>query len=159
MLPGALVQLGQLGGEGGQPGGEVVGLQPGAAGGVEGLGGGEQRLPGAFDGGREPGQLGLGLVEQRAEAVGEPVQVLLDPPQFVLGGGQVGAGPGGRRGVQVVAVEVVGVDGADVAVAGLVDAAAQLREVVHGAAGRGESSTAVIVSMEIRRSRWAVSSS
>src|SRR5690606_25513279 len=134
---GALVQRGQLRGQGGEPGREVVGLQARAAGGVEGLGGGEQGLPGALHGGREAGQLGLRLVEERAEARREAVQLVLDPAQFVLGGGQFGAGAGGGGRLQVVAVEVVGVDGRDVVVTGLVDAAADRLEVGDGLAGRG----------------------
>ncbi|CAM5745584.1 hypothetical protein SAFG77S_12915 [Streptomyces afghaniensis] len=137
VLPGALVQLGELGGQGGETGGEAVGLQPCRPYGVERVGGGEQGLAGALDRGGEAGQLGLGLAEQRAEALGEPVQLLLDPAELLLGGGQLAAGAGGGRGLQVVAVEVVGVDGVDVLVAGLVDAPAERVEVGDGAPGGG----------------------
>lgn len=159
VLSRALVQPGQLRTEGGETGGEVVRPQTGAACGVQGVGGGEQSLPGAFDGGRQPGQLGLRLAEQGAEALGEVVEFLLDPAQLGPGGGQFRAGVGGGGRFQVVPVQVVGVDGADVLVADLVDAPAQGIEVGDRAPGGGEESTAAIVSIEIRRSRWAVSSS
>ena len=67
VLPGALVELGQLRGEGGEPGGEVVGPQPRGAYGVECVARGEQRLAGPLDGRREPGELRLRLAEQRPE--------------------------------------------------------------------------------------------
>ncbi len=135
--PGALVQFRQLGAEGGQPGGEVVGVQPRAPYGVQGLSGGAQGLPGALDGGGEPGELRLGLAEQRAQTLGETIQLLLDLRQLVLGGGEVAAGAGGGGGVQVVAVQVAGVDGGDVAAADLVYPAPERLEVGEGAAGGG----------------------
>ena len=57
VLPGALVQLRQLRPERGEPGGEIVGTQPGCAYGVQGVARGEQCLPGALDGGRQQGEL------------------------------------------------------------------------------------------------------
>lgn len=159
VLPGPLVELGQLGREGGEPGGEIVGPEPRSPYAVQRVRGGQQRLAGALDGRGEPGELRLRLAEQRFEALFEAVQLLLDPAQFVLGAGELGPGLGGDRRLQVVTVEVVGIDGGDVILAGLVDAPSQRLEVGDGAAGRGEASTAVMVSIEIRRSRWAVSSS
>lgn len=159
MRSGPLVELGQLGPERGEPAGQIIGSEACLAYVIEGVRGGEQGLAGALDGGREPGELRLGLPEQRRESLAEPVQILFDPPQLVLGCGEFGAGAGGDRRLQLVPVEVVGVDGLDVLSTGLVDAPAQRLEVGDGAAGRGESSTAMMVSIEIRRSRWAVSSS
>lgn len=137
MLSGPLVELGQLRPERGEPSGEIIGSEPCLPYTVEGVRSGEQGLPGALDGGREPGELRLGLPEQRSEPLTEPVQVLLDPAQLVLGGGQLGAGARGDRRLELVPVEVVGVDGLDVLLTGLVDASAQRLEVGDGAAGRG----------------------
>ncbi len=135
--PGALVQLGQLGSEGGEPRGQVVRRQPRTADGVQRVRRGQQALPGPLHRGGETGQLGLGLAEQRPEPGREPVQVLLDPAQLVLGLGERGARLRGGRGLQVVTVEVVRVDGVDVLVAGLVDAGADRLEVGDRAPGRG----------------------
>jgi hypothetical protein len=137
VLPGALVQPGQLRRERGQPGGQVVGPQPRGPYGVQRVGGGPQRLPGPLHGGRQPGELGLGLAEQRREPLRVPVQFALDALEFVLGAGQLGAGLRGRPGLQVVPVEVVGVDGGDVPPAGLVDQPAERLEVGDSAPGRG----------------------
>lgn len=116
---------------------QIIGSEACLADVVEGVRGGEQGLTGALDGGREPDELRLGLPEQRRESLAEPVQVLFDPPQLVLGGGEFGAGAGGDRRLQLVPVEVVGVDGLDVLPTGLVDAPTQRLEVGDGAAGRG----------------------
>ncbi len=133
----ALVQLGQLGAEGGQPRRQVVGAQPRLAGGVQRLAGGEERLAGPLDGGGQPGQLRLGLVEQGGQAALEPVQLLAHPHQIVLGTGQLRPGLRGDGRLQVVAVQVVGVDRLDVEVADLVDALPQRDELLLGPAGGG----------------------
>ncbi len=130
VLPGALVQFRQLGGEGGQPRGEILGRQPLPPHRVQGIARAQQRLPGPLHRGGEPGELRLGLAEQRRERVAEPVQLLPHPDQFVLGGGQLTPRPGGRRGLQIVPVEIMRVDGLDVALTDLVDPPAQRLEVV-----------------------------
>lgn len=139
MLTGTLVELGELRPERGEPRRELVGAQAGGPYGIQRGTGAEQRVPGALDGGGEPGELRLGGVEERPQILLEAVEFALHTDEFVLGGGQFGPRPRGDGGVEVVPVQVVGVDCVDVLVGDLVDAAPEGREVVDGSAGAGRT--------------------
>lgn len=109
--------------------------QSGAPHRIESIARGKERLSCPLDGGREPGELCLRLVEQRPEPLSEPVEIALDPYELVLGPVQLTARPRGDRGFQIVPVEIMRVDGGDVPIARLVDPLPQRGEVVHGPAG------------------------
>lgn len=128
---GALVELGQFGGEGRQACGEIVRPQSGRARRVESIARTEERLSRPFDCGREPGELRLGIPQERTESLREPFQFALDPHELVLGGGQLRPGTRRDRRLKIVAIEVVGVDRRDVRMAGLVDPPPQRGEIVH----------------------------
>ncbi len=132
MPAGSLVELGQLGGESGQPRGEIVRPQSGLPHRVESIARGEERLTRPLHRGGEPGELRLGRPQQRTEPGGEPVELALDAYELILGGGQLGPGTGGDRGFEIIPVEIVRVDGRDVGVTGLVDAPPESGEAVDG---------------------------
>lgn len=121
MLPGALIELGQLRPERRQPGREVIGPQPLRPDRIQRIARGQQSLPRPLHGRAELCQLRLGGLQQRPQPLREPVELALDPVQLLLGPRQIDPRPRNSGAVQIIPVQIVGVDRGDIAVTHLVD--------------------------------------